>query len=379
MRVLYLTQWYPHRYDAMAGLFVRKHAEAVARQGVDVCVLYLHPDESVDGMDVVEQTTFGVREIYVYHSVSFLKALTCGWQFVRRHWGIPDVCQVNVLTKTALLPYYLKCRYGIPYVVVEHWSGYLPENFSLTKSAIRLRRWLGHSASCIMPVSARLETAMKSVGIGNAHWCRVHNVVDDFFYSATSVQTAMENKKWQLLHVSCFDEKAKNTQGILRVMSRLKDIRADWHLAMVGTGQDIEAAKALAEKLGLTTDWVSFVGEQTPKQVAQWMRESDLFVLFSRYENAPVVLSECMAVGLPVLTTNAGGIPEMMVVPELGEMVAVEDEEALLSTLCNMLEHYEQYPSETIREHGACYREDEVARSLIDCYQQAISAARTDG
>ena len=39
MKVLYLTQWYPHRYDAMAGLFVRNHAEAAIRQGVDVCVL----------------------------------------------------------------------------------------------------------------------------------------------------------------------------------------------------------------------------------------------------------------------------------------------------------------------------------------------------
>lgn len=45
MKVLYLTQWYPHRYDAMAGLFVRNHAEAAVRQGVDVCVLYCHPVE----------------------------------------------------------------------------------------------------------------------------------------------------------------------------------------------------------------------------------------------------------------------------------------------------------------------------------------------
>jgi hypothetical protein len=39
MKVLFLTPWYPHRYDAMSGLFVRKHAQAVARQGVEVTVL----------------------------------------------------------------------------------------------------------------------------------------------------------------------------------------------------------------------------------------------------------------------------------------------------------------------------------------------------
>ncbi len=31
MTVLFFSQWYPNRYDAMPGLFVRKHAQAVAR------------------------------------------------------------------------------------------------------------------------------------------------------------------------------------------------------------------------------------------------------------------------------------------------------------------------------------------------------------
>ena len=43
-KVLFLSAWYPNRYDAMAGLFVRKHAEAVG-QYADVCVLYLHLDD----------------------------------------------------------------------------------------------------------------------------------------------------------------------------------------------------------------------------------------------------------------------------------------------------------------------------------------------
>ena len=41
MKILYLTEWYPHRYDPMPGLFVRKHAAASVRQGLDVCVLFL--------------------------------------------------------------------------------------------------------------------------------------------------------------------------------------------------------------------------------------------------------------------------------------------------------------------------------------------------
>lgn len=41
MKVLFLTAWYPHRYDAMAGLFVRKHAEAVFCTYEESCMLSL--------------------------------------------------------------------------------------------------------------------------------------------------------------------------------------------------------------------------------------------------------------------------------------------------------------------------------------------------
>ena len=39
MKVLYLTPWYPSNKDAMSGLFVQKHVEAVRAQGVDVRVI----------------------------------------------------------------------------------------------------------------------------------------------------------------------------------------------------------------------------------------------------------------------------------------------------------------------------------------------------
>ena len=50
MRVLYLTPWYPSERDAMAGLFVQKHVEAVRAQGVDVRVIY-----SQDWRDMLRQ------------------------------------------------------------------------------------------------------------------------------------------------------------------------------------------------------------------------------------------------------------------------------------------------------------------------------------
>ena len=76
MKVLFLSAWYPTKRDAMAGLFVQKHAEAVAQQGVDVRVLF--------------SEATGVR---------WLWEIWCGWKTLRREWGLPDIVQMNVLDK----------------------------------------------------------------------------------------------------------------------------------------------------------------------------------------------------------------------------------------------------------------------------------------
>ena len=378
MKVLYLTQWYPHRYDAMAGLFVRNHAEAVVRQGVDVCVLYLHPvAESASGeaMEVVEQETNGVREVYVYHTCHALRALWRGRDEVLKRWGMPDVCQVNVLSKSALLAYAMYVRWGVPYVLVEHWSGYLPQNGDYLRNTSALQRqvyeYVAKQAKSILPVSSMLKNAMKTCGIGNAQWQPIWNVVNDCFFEETPRPKA--KAPYRLLHVSCFDEKAKNVRGILNAMHLLWAKRQDFRLTIIGTGADFEKDRQYAEDLGLTASGVvSFEGEKTPEEVCRAMQESHLFVLFSRYENAPVVLSECMAVGLPVVASRVGGIPEM-INAETGVLVPSEDEQTLAETIDTMLDTLPKYSAETIRRFGEQYSSESVGKYLLKLYESILS------
>ena len=104
IKVLYLSEWYPHRYDNASGRFVRGHAISAVKQGVDVCVLYLYKVPKGDPTAFFEQQTEGVKEVYSYYQGSYLFALRQGWKYVQQHWGMPDMCQLNVLTKNALLP-----------------------------------------------------------------------------------------------------------------------------------------------------------------------------------------------------------------------------------------------------------------------------------
>ena len=348
MKVLFLSAWYPTPRDAMAGLFVQKHAEAVAQQGHDVRVLFS------------EKTGLAwVRDMYK------------GWKKLQKEWGKPDVVQMNVLDKNGLIALWLKYRYHIPYVIIEHWSGYLPANFAFRGGWHGwIMRRIAKQASCILPVSQMLEDAMKNCGIENNHWQRIHNVVDDFFYQPISTITITpKGDTFRFLHVSCFDEKAKNIQGMLRAVRKVAEERQDFELVVVGTGVDYTEDRAYADSLQFPEGMLTFTGEQTPHEVAQWMQQSDCFLFFSRYENAPVVLSECLAVGLPIISSNAGGIPEM-INQECGILLHSEDEHALTQAMLHMVDTHAQYNTNVIREQGKKYTYLHIGKQLSDLYHQ---------
>ena len=350
MKVLFLSAWYPTERDAMAGLFVQKHAEAVMQQGHDVRVLY---SEKV--------------------GIAWIKDMYQAWQRLQKEWGKPDVVQMNVLDKNGLIALWLKHRYHIPYVIIEHWSGYLPANFAFRGGWHGwMMRKIAEQASCILPVSQMLESAMKRCGIKNECWQRIHNVVDDFFYQPISpITITTKGEKFRFLHVSCFDEKAKNIQGMLRAVRKVAKERQDFELVLVGTGVDFEQDIAYAQTLDFPQDMLTFTGEQTPHEVAQWMQQSDCFLFFSRYENAPVVLSECLAVGLPIISSNAGGIPEM-INHECGILVPSEDEDALAKALLHMLDKTTIYDIATIRIYGKQYTYASIGRQLSKLSQGLI-------
>ncbi len=373
MKVLYLTQWYPWRHDAMEGLFVRNHAEAAVRQGIDVCVLYCREQAHAEPMEIVDQTTNGVRELYVYYSGSASAALRRGRNEVFARWGKPDICQVNVLSKYAFLAYELYRLHHIPYVLVEHWSGYLPANGDYLRNNRGLKKRLYEHvvrhARCVLPVSHMLQTAMQACGLRNDCWRPIHNVVYDCFYA--DVQRPIAQPPYELLHVSCFDEKAKNVRGILDAVKKLEQRRDDFRLRIIGTGIDYEADKAYADSLHLSAGRVIFEGEKTPEEVCAAMQHAHLFVLFSRYETAGVVLAECMAVGLPFVATNVGGIPEMMN-DDVGMLVESEDVQALTDTIDKMLHRLPSYHEETIRHYGRDYSYDKVGEQLKKLYESVL-------
>ena len=375
MKVLFLTPWYPHRYDAMSGLFVRKHAQAVARQGVEVGVISMYHEPSITHNEIVDEMVDGVREVILYTKksgiIGELEGLRRLWQYWHKRYGVPNVVHLNVLTKQGLFARWLQVNYNIPFVVMEHWSGYLPENGDYRGFMRKMLSQiiLSHTKA-VMPVSAKLMNAMKQCGLEHDNWQIVPNVVDDFFYEDTRCET--RDTRFRFLHVSCFDNRAKNTLAIVEAVEQLSKQRADFELIMVGAGQDIFFTRCLADNYNLVgRGFVQFVGEQTPQQVKEWMDASDCFVLFSNYETAAVVLEEAAACGLPIISTPVG-IAEELIDDTTGAIVPVKDIKSLVEAMSAMIDNVGKYDSKKIREKAEKYSFDRVGRQLVEIYKKVI-------
>jgi len=310
----------------MSGLFVQKHVEAVRAQGVDVRVIH-----ALTWRDTLQQ-----------------------WRTLRREGWMPDLVQLNVIQKQGLLALWLKKRYNIPYVIIEHWSGYLPENATVKAHGLHLRfmQRVCSEAEVVMPVSLPLQQAMQALGFQAKRWQQIHNVVDDFFFEnpkseiinhkSEIINHKSENllannrlskarkeiinhkseiinhKSKTLLHVSCFDERAKNVKGLLQAAKMLSLKRQDWQLVLVGTGIDYADVRAYADALEFPEGMLVWTGELTPREVAAHMQEADALVLSSRYETYGIVLAEASAAGLPILSTPVGIAEEVadLIVPQ---------------------------------------------------------------
>ena len=118
---------------------------------------------------------------------------------------------------------------------------------------------------------------------------------------------------------------AKNYPNLIRAIKVAVSLNADIRVVAVGEGPGLEAHRRLASDMGLD-DVIAF--ESPTPDILPRIASHDLLVVASDYEGQPLVVSEAFAVGVPVIATSVGRVPEL-VTPDVGRVVPTRDPEAL--------------------------------------------------
>jgi glycosyltransferase involved in cell wall biosynthesis len=374
----------------MMGLFIERHGMAVVPQA-DISVLYVHADDKLKNKtyDIVHsENGLFTKRIYFKKSTikpAFLANLINGWRFafshfkgirmIRRERGKENLVHVHVLTRLGIIARLNQLIHGVPYVITEHWTRYLPnmDTYSGKMRKIATQQVVRHAAA-VLPVTANLRDAMISNKLRNDNYVVIPNVVDVEKFKPIPVKSERQRKK--IVHLSCFTDKQKNISGILRIMKTLSQQRDDFELTLIGDGVDFDKMHQLAGELQLSDKVVKFAGLKEGQELVELLRQADLMIMFSNFENLPVVILESYACGVPVVSTRVGGIHEHLD-ERLGKLTTAGNEKEFSAALSHTLDNLHLYQSQTIRRYALEHFSNEViGNSLFELYQSVVRKTR---
>ena len=382
--ILFLASWYPTPQNINHGIFIKNHALALSKY-MPIIVVYAYSSSEAKQTKITKNKQGNFEEwileykkvdqtIPVLSSIIKYKRFKNAYatllkELISNNISIKAI-QLNTIFPAAISLHLFKDQFKVPHTIVEHWSGYLPEDGNykgfmqtyFTKKAVA-------TASKLFYVSEKQKNAMLDHGL-NGDYELIYNVVNTSVFCENKT---IKSSKPLLLHVSSLVEKEKNISGTLSVIQKLQKANYQFDLLIVGGNESsISKYKQKAEVLGLKD--VTFTGEKNQIEVATYMQQAHALILFSNYEGMPVVVLEALATGLPVFASKVGQLPNL-ITDDFGKLVSVGNEIELEITLGEFLDGKLKFdPEKMVDFISKNASQDIVGKKLADCYDTVCSS-----
>lgn len=190
--------------------------------------------------------------------------------------------------------------FKIKYIPILH-GGNLPVR--LKKNPVLCKLIFKNAFKNVAP-SNYLKNEFEKAGFDNI--IHIPNTIDIDSYTFKKREFFTPNLLWVRAFASIY-----NPKMAVEVLYELKKIYPEATLTMVGPDKDgsLLETKTRANELGVI---VNFTGKLDKKTWWQLAAEHDIFISTTHFDNTPVSVIEAMALGLPVVSTNVGGIPYLL-------------------------------------------------------------------
>lgn len=198
----------------------------------------------------------------------------------------------------------------------------------------------------------------------------IYNFVDIKRFSKKPIDAFKKviapNGEKVLVHASNF-RKVKRVQDTIKIFAGVRKAMPA-KLLMIGDGPERSAMEVLSKELGVQDD-VRFVGKQ--EQIEEILLVSDLFLLTSDYESFGLAALEAMAARVPVISTNAGGLPEVNIYGETGFTANVGDVATMTQQAIELLSN--ENLLEKVREGAYNNAVKYDINNIVPLYEQLYS------
>jgi glycosyltransferase involved in cell wall biosynthesis len=265
----------------------------------------------------------------------------------------------------------LKTRLHIPYVISEHSSrltGASPEG-QMSRTGMRAVRRAYGRAAYVLPVSHFLRSSIERLALPGRFEV-VENPVDPRRFRRG---TEYHGGDFRLLCVARLTP-VKALDVLVQAMARVVQSAPHVRLTVVGAGPDEAKLLNLTRSLSLEQR-IEFVGHEPNEIVPQYLAGAHAFVLPSLVENLSIATIEALFTGLPVVSTRAGGQPEL-VGPGDGTLVSPRDEAQLASAILEIATGRLRFDCDAIaRRARSRFSLDVIATKLAHIYSETIGGS----
>jgi glycosyltransferase involved in cell wall biosynthesis len=181
----------------------------------------------------------------------------------------------------------------------------------------RIVKHVLQNASTVIVLSRRLQMYVGTIA-PSARTVTIHNFVDNARIEAEAKRTSVGRSSTLLLFLGEIGQR-KGINDLIRALPEISRSIPDVRLVAGGSG-DIEVVRRSARELGIEKH-VSLPGYVSGPEKFRLLAEAAIYVLPSYNEGVPISILEAMSVGLPIVTTPVGGIPDVIRDGEEGFLV----------------------------------------------------------
>lgn len=271
------------------------------------------------------------------------------------------------------------CNAKIPFgveVVGDPWDVFAPGSM---KHPLRSYfRWRGYfnlknnvsKASAALFVTAKKLQQRYPVS-ANVFQTEASNVKINDTLILEKAKSHIIKKQYTLLSVGSLSQMYKAPDVVLKAVKLLKDTGVYCKLIWLGDGFYKSLMESLAKDLDVF-EQVDFMGNVSAGKVREHLLVSDIFVLASRTEGLPRAIIEAMAVGLPCVGTNVGGIPELL---ENSALIVKNNPKALADKIKKLISESSYYNQQATRNllEAEKYKESILKKKREDFYNYLIA------
>ena len=277
----------------------------------------------------LEQVGFTV--FYASNKKSFpLRLLDMMWSVINYRKQVSYLLIDTYSTKAfwyAFLCSQLARFFNIKYIPILH-GGDLPNR--LKKNPMLCRVLFSNAYKNVAP-SGYLKQAFEKEGFKNVIY--IPNTIEIEKYEFKLRTELTPNLLWVRAFASIY-----NPKMAVKVLQQLQEQYPSATLTMVGPDKDgsLQTTKDFAKSLGIT---VNFSGQLTKEEWWELASKHDIFINTTHFDNTPVSVMEAMALGLPVISTNVGGIPFLLTNEQNALLVPDNDITAMTNAVLDLLEN----------------------------------------